>query len=397
MIRLPVVAELLDKTVFHSMVLTAIAGFLVRALILPGYARYSDLEIRPDPFLQYEEVSNIWIPANMLGGGYSTPFYHTSLLPIAFLLKVMGIFAGTAEDLAVKSLFFFIVANSGWAGYYMARISGLSSRLAVLSGVFYMVNRVIGFRFPVHVWIALGYSFLPFAVASFMKMTKEASISSMILAALATSATLWSYYPVGIIALLCNLAYLFFTLSASSWSALRTLVSRIGRQVGVFVALLIVMNAFWASIPLSIILEKQTLSFYVPSSGEYQYWSRNSVLYAARLFSIWSYPLFANASPLGIFAWSLASLIPVLVVTLPMLRIRDQRDWFFIAIALVSMILAAGWAAPPPFNYANLLIVRTIPFGSVFRDSSKFLIVTAMAYAYLAPRALGALWIRLWR
>ncbi len=310
----------------------------------------------PDGF-GFNNVATLWIYPTFLLFGVS------SLLPITF-------------DQAFSLFFTFVFLGiSFFSIRHLAKVCGLTTQQAVLSGLIYLVNTYVLLIIDGgQLGISYAFALFPLCVAFFIEFISS-KIKYTLLASLLVHGLI-SYFDlrVFILVVLTEFFYLLIADKAKSWKyfSLHMIV------LGVFT---IAIHIYWIvplliypdiSLNLPSLHDFKNLSFFKLENGLLFYqphWPNN---YFGKLSEV---PPFFLLYPLLAF-W-------VLITQ------KSSKNYFLGVVILLATFFTKG--ANPPFGVVNEWIFNYIPGFQLFRDPSKFFIVITMAYAILVPQSITLL------
>jgi len=274
------------------------------------------------------------------------------LSPMMVIYGALNKYLGLGNDAIVRILFYFpSVILAGFGPYFLTRYLKLSKTVQFFSSLFYLLNTYFILLIDGgQVGIALSYGVFPFTVLFWKRFLDSCSIHKFARALFATAALCYLDPRIAI------LSFLVIFL----WQILE------GRIVNLFWLilagmLLIPVNASWL---LPII--KGGVGGLSTSVTELQL---SSLLNSLFLFAPhWPSNIFGKVvQPFFYF-----SFVPALAFGGLMFRKVDKKYYIFSLMFLFFAFVSKG-SAPPLGSWYEFFVNR-VPFGSIFRDSSKFII-----------------------
>ena len=309
----------------------------------------------PEGLTELFNEPSAWTARGITLGGINHLLW---ISPLMLLMGTLHKVFGLGNDVLVRLLFYFPSLILSFAGPVMlARELKFSKVTQFFAGLFYVFNTyylllvdggVVG--------VALAYGVFPFTLLFFNRLFNNPSYNNFWLAFVA-GILLASTDPR--IFLICALCFLVFVVSRSAVT--REFLKLLGLKyfilIGIFTA---AVSAYWI-VPL-VALGGINLSLDV--SGLNLFSLLNSLLlyqphWPANIFGEVAYPAFYFTG------------VPILLFG--SLAFGDRKKILPLLITfLVFAFLAKG--ATPPFGVLYETLITKIPFGTAFRDSSKFFI-----------------------
>ncbi len=274
------------------------------------------------------------------------------LSPLMVIYGSLNKYFGFGNDAIIRILFYFpSVILAGLGPYFLTKHLKLSKNVQFFSSLFYLLNTYFILLIDGgQVGVALAYGIFPFVILFWKKFFDGITVNKFALAFFVTFILCYVDPRIAILSFL--LIFL--------WQILE---GRIKDLLWMILAgmLLIPVNAFWL-LPLI----KGGAGGLSTSVTELQL---SSLLNSLFLFAPhWPSNIFGNiVSPYFYF-----SLIPIMLFGGFLFKKTDKRFYVLSIIFLFFAFLAKG-STPPLGNWYEIF-VNKIPFGSVFRDSSKFFI-----------------------
>lgn len=297
-----------------------------------------------------------WMQKGVDFGGVNMVLW---LSPIMAIYGALNKFLGFNNDVIIRVVFYFpsvILAVLG--SYLLAKYLNFSKTVRFFATFLYVLNTYFILLIDGgQVGVALSYGIFPFVILSWKTFLDNLSAGKFVTAFLITS-------------LLCyvdpRIAILSF-LTIFLWQTLECVVEKKGARIknllwlvlaGIF---LIPVNAFWL-LPL------------INAGAGGLSTSVTELQLSSLLNSLF---LFATHWPSNTFGKVVApyfyfSFVPILVFGGFISRKIDKRYYIFALIFLLFAFLAKG--STPPIGTWYEIFVNRIPFGLIFRDSSKFFI-----------------------
>ena len=274
------------------------------------------------------------------------------LSPMMVIYGALNKYLGLGNDAIVRILFYFpSVILAGFGPYFLTRYLKLSKTVQFFSSLFYLLNTYFILLIDGgQVGIALSYGVFPFTVLFWKRFLDNFSIHKFALALFATVTLCYIDPRIG------TLSFLVIFL----WQILEVRVKNLFWLMLAGI-LLIPVNASWL-LPIM----KGGVGGLSTSVTELQL---SSLLNSLFLFAPhWPSNIFGKVvQPFFYF-----SLIPALAFGGLMFRKVDKKYYIFSLIFLFFAFVSKG-SAPPLGSWYEFFVNR-VPFGSIFRDSSKFFI-----------------------
>ncbi|QQG42257.1 MAG: hypothetical protein HYV90_02985 [Candidatus Woesebacteria bacterium] len=274
------------------------------------------------------------------------------LSPIMVVYGAFNKYLGFGNDVIVRILFYFpSVILAGLGPYFLTRYLKLSKTVQFFSSLFYLLNTYFILLIDGgQVGIALSYGVFPFVILFWKKFFDGYSTHKFAVAFFATVALCYIDPRIAIISFL--VIFLWQILEGRVINLLWLILAGI---------LLIPINASWL-LPI------------IKGGGGGLSTSVTDLQLSSLLNSLF---LFAPHWPSNIFGkvvqpFFYFALVPTLVFGGLMLKKVDKKYYIFSLIFLFFAFLAKG-SAPPMGTWYEFFISK-VPFGSIFRDSSKFFI-----------------------
>lgn len=298
----------------------------------------------------------IWSQRGVDFGGRNLALW---LSPLMIAYGSLNKFFGLNNDLITRIIFYFpSVVLAGLGPFFLARYLKLSKTTQFFSSLFYLLNTYFLLLLDGgQVGIALAYGIFPFGVLLWRKFIDNKSVNKFASAFVATSVLCYVDPRVTVL--------LFISLML--WQILGFLIKRdIGSLFDLFWfvlagILLVPINAFWL-LPLT----KSGLGGLSTSVANLQL---SSLLNSLFLFAPnWPSNFYGKVVPPFFYF----ALVPVLIFGSSISKKTDKKYYVFASMFIFFAFLAKG-TTPPLGNFYEYFVNR-IPFGSVFRDSSKFFI-----------------------
>lgn len=274
------------------------------------------------------------------------------LSPIMVVYGALNKYLGLGNDAIIRILFYFpSVILAGLGPYFLTKYLKLSKTVQFFSSLFYLLNTYFILLIDGgQVGIALSYGVFPFVVLFWKKFLDNYSIHKFATALFATATLCYIDPRIAILAFL--VIFLWQILEGRILNLLWLILAGV---------LLIPINASWL---LTII--KGGAGGLSTSVTELQL---SSLLNSLFLFAPhWPSNIFGKVvQPFFYF-----SLVPALVFGGLMFKKVEKKYYIFSLIFLFFAFVAKG-SAPPLGTWYEFFVSR-VPFGAIFRDSSKFFI-----------------------
>jgi hypothetical protein len=350
----------------------------------------------------FHATLNVWDSRWSFGALMPAQVTALPLATLAASTQVLGL-----PLLWYESLTFYIwFAGSGLSAYYMCRTFGLTSRVSLFAGAFYMLNPFS----LVIIWqvgqglLQVPYMTAPLALACYNDYVVRGNLKKFVaimLAWVGIGGTIAFVNPDYIVIVLIPIALLFGTrfidylIERQDKEAFQQLVVRTMKIMGVFV----LANLFWI-IPVLSTLGEQFSSFaslQLAFGSLYHAYSLGSanLVDSTRLFGYWALSQSAFYGPY--YSWGatysafpfvgISLLIPVLTGIALMGRV-SRRKLYFATVAIASLVLITG--TNPPFGPLNVLLFEKITFFQAFDEAfERFGILVALSFTPLVAEGLA--------
>lgn len=315
----------------------------------------------------------VWSQKGIDFGGRNLALW---LSPIMLLYGAINKYLNLNNDLIIRILFYFpAVILAGLGPFFLTKYLKLSKTIQFFSSLFYVLNTYFLLLIDGgQVGIALAYGIFPFGVLLWKKFLDDKSVNKFATAFL-VSAVLCYIDP--------RITILLF-LALFLWRILESLVEK---KIGSILTLgwlilagilLIPVNAFWL-LPLT----KSGIGGLSTAVTNLQL---SSLLNSLFLFAPnWPSNFYGKVVPPFFYF----ALVPLLLFG--SLLFKDMaKKYFVFAIMFLFFAFVAKGTTPPLGNWYEYF-VNKIPFGSIFRDSSKFFIPMILLAGILIGNTLETL------
>lgn len=269
--------------------------------------------------------------------------------------------------------------------YYIKKLSpdySLLFALVLFFNPFIYSKIMIG-----QLFVILSFILMPvYVYYLFNLFEKDSSYKSIIKLALALTIVSMFQIQFFFFCLLLFLIAIFILISSKQ----KTIsMQKYGKITIIFLILILLINSYWLSGFFSNNIFSQIdsdhESFFAPKSGI-------GVSAITKIIGMWGFwREIAYITPyqiIPLFFWYIMLLVLVLLLLWGYYNdLHPFRAKFFFSIWWIGLILATGISHPftaPIFDF----LFKNFPFFNGFRDSHKFIALTALAYAYFIPQAL---------
>lgn len=328
------------------------------------------------PYLFSENIKQFsFIPS--AGVLWLTPYYE---ITSKFLVQYLGL----NWNLAEKILWFWpFILISMFSSYYLTK-----SWLGVLiySTNTYVLMLVGGGQMGV----AMSYSFAPLILASFIKIIQasKTKVKNLFIAGLVLALQITFDPRVAYITLIAVFFFLLFKIEyKKSKENVKNILRLLFFSILIPIGVAILLNMYWI-IPLLRGGLSSAFSGYSSLSG-FEFFSFADFSHALSLLHPnWPENIFGKVY----FMQPEFILLPVIAYSSLIFVKKIRQGPLFIYFAFLGVLgsfLAKG--ANIPFGEINNFLFQHFPGMSMFRDSSKFYILIALAYSILIPFVLKAL------
>ena len=292
--------------------------------------------------------------------------------PIAAVMWVLEL--GLPDQLVQKLI---LIALFWLAGFGASRLPRLQGAGQYYAGALYALSPFIYIRFAAGQWGILGaYALAPFAVTSFIGLLEAPRCRAVVTTVLLLTAIgLFQTHGLLLVGMILLVIYLHRIVTTPG--ALRRTAKPALQGLALFAGV----NLFW-------IVRFATASGVVDNIGraELSYFAASPALDVLSLRGFWLDGPYTDISDLIAVWWLL--FVPILFLAvygaLRMTR-RPTIGWLGLSLASVGL-LGAALAVGPGLAFTEPiydLLWDHVPAYRAFRDSHKFLLLTALAYAYL--------------
>lgn len=279
------------------------------------------------------------------------------LSPIMIVYGFLGNVFGLNNDIIVRILFYFpaiILAATG--SYLFARCLKLSKNIQFFTSLVYVLNTYFLLLIDGgQVGIALAYGIFPFVILTWKSFFDKKSVKSFFLLLLLTYILCLADPRILAIAFIFIVMWQFLlAVSEMSFKYIKSLIWVIVAGI-----LLIPINLFWL-LPL-------IRGGFTGISTAVSDLQLTSLLNSLLLFAPnWPSNLYGKVvAPYFYFV-----LVPVLAFSGFIFKKTDKKYYIFAFLFLFFAFIAKG--TTPPLGYLYEFLISKIPFGSIFRDSTKF-------------------------
>jgi hypothetical protein len=294
-------------------------------------------------------------------------------------LPVAALYAGLREvwgPLPEKLVLLVPIVVGGLGLYRLARVGlGIGALAATFGGTLYVVNPFLHDRYQAgHLYFALGYALLPWAVLPLVRAIDDASRRASLVAGLWLGALgAVSFHVAGLYALLIVV----FAAAAAGRAGERAVFALRALGLG------IVVSAFWL-LPFLVAPDRpvgtEDLDAFETRPDGFRV-----VPTLLALYGFWRREF---TRPVEEQPWLYLLVLPILalVVVGGVLLVRTTRrrrvGVALIAAGALGVLLGAGTALPPTGDAFRWLFVN-VPSLGAYREPQKFLALTVVAYAVL--------------
>ena len=356
----------LERIQLHVLALASylgIAVFACRSILVQGVLAFQDLA----PMYRYEHLLRAldfpWDGKSNLGSPNMVPgnmLYSSALFAFSSLV-------GSVED-GHKLFLIFLLALGALGAYLLAQTYASSSpspASSYIAGLYYLFNPWILFQTKYgHNTILLGYAILPYALALYFSTLKNTRIVNAALSSIASGILFWASF---------HLSYLFFALIAfhGVYCVLgRELEPQIKKRWIVTFSTIAISSMAMAS-PLLFHILRVRIPAFVVRDEEAAYLSGSIS------------PNLMDMLHVG---------IGVLVLSTVYLHSKKRlRFGFPLALSVIGVLLSLGGVWPLSLLFS--LMFRYFPFFYIFRETSKFLLLSTIGVGLAMPYAMDA-WFR---
>lgn len=314
----------------------------------------------------------------------------------SILYEVIRLMSYLTNGLIVQKIILLSVFILAGIGAHKVLVDGKpgvpNPSLPYIAGILYMFNPFTYTRLMAGQWLVLlGYALLPWAVASLWRLMQKPSVRTMLMALIWTAAIgLTSIHTVGFVILA---AVVLFAISGKEYikDRIKWCLALIAGWLGI--------NALWI-IPL--LFHKSSTAAQISSFGSGQlhaFASTGSVLGSVPLSTLllqgfWADPQgrYYLPSHLGWWWGIVVILLAGLVIkgSVKVIQTRDKLGMSLLILATIAWWLGMGIGSNWSAGTTNFL-VNHLPFYRGYREPQKWLMLLALAYAYMA--AVGTGWV----
>ncbi len=297
------------------------------------------------------------------------------LSPLMALYGSLNKFFGLGNDTIVRILFYFpSVIFAGLGSYFLARYFKLSKIGQFFSSLVYLLNTYFLLLIDGgQVGISLSYGIFPFTVLFWLRFFDNLSVKRFFMALVASLALSLTDPRVAII------SFLFIFLWQVAIAFLEKKAGYIKNLVWPIVAgfLLIPLNMYWL------------LPLIKGGSGGVSTSVTNlqlsSLLNSLLMFSPhWPSNLFGKVNP----PYFYFVLIPVFIFGVFLFK-KTKRENYVLGFIFLFFAFIAKGTTPPLGNWYEQ-IISSIPFGSIFRDSTKFFVPMTLTAGILIGQTIDS-------
>lgn len=296
-----------------------------------------------------------------------TLWFYWTFFPFSIFQHVFSIPFNISFPILFSLPFLFF---SAFSIFKMGNYIHLSFRAKVLAALFYLLNSYILMVVDGgQIGVAYAYSFFPFSLYLIIKALRHVTFENFLLAVLTFSILVFLDLRVALLAMIVVLLFVIYNLSELFGVIRRVLLFLLPSII-----LFVLIHSFWI---LPIYLYPASLNQFSQSSGDFAQLSFLTILNSLLLFQP-HYPIndFGNLQMVSLpFAF-----IVILIFTHLLFR-NNRKVYFFDFCALIAIFLTKG--IQYPFGFVNEFLFNNIIGFSLFRDPSKFMIITALCYSLL--------------
>lgn len=377
----------MKKTNLPFLIFSLLALLILFPLLTPGYIQTFDMPWGPIRRIP-EVTNNTWLLSSSLAFIYSiVPSWlvQKSILFLIIFLGGLGAFRVAGTQLSSnKSVFKIPPLHSAAVGM----TNGIGQYFA---GVLYIFNPFFYTRFITGQWLVLcGYVVLPWVVYFFWQMLEKPNRKSLI--AFIISSCAISFTSVHTIAFVLILSFC-LTLVHGIQNCKQKLA-----YISLAMVIFLSVNSIWL---IPTILGRTSIATTVAqvTTSQFKAFSPkptigNVELSTLLLEGFWADDQQQYLLPSSVvFIWVPATALLFLIIILGIITIIQKKDKLGIALLLCGLIgwlLSMGLASPLSADITTILR-NTIPFYSGYRDTHKWLMLTALAYSYSSVFGLSSI------
>jgi hypothetical protein len=371
---LPMSRQLKSETFRNNVLFAGLGLFVMGPLMLPGHIFAIDSPISLNRDIAGYVFGTSDGPQSAFAATYTSA-------PIAFIHQVLGLIA---PEWVVEKLWLLLLLFLSGVG--ASRLPGLRGIGAAYAGVLYTINPFTYSRFITGQWGMLGaYALLPFLVSSFSKLLAEPSGRNAVKVAMWLTLIGMMQLQGLVLGLIVLLVFTTFHVGrrSSKWRAQ-------SRAMALTAALFIGLNILW----LTRFLMAGDGATQNMSVGEMAYFAANPATDVLLLGGFWLDEAYLQIGDLIPAGRALAG--PILFLSLFGLvaglgsELTRRVCLALGLLVVIAFLLAAGPGMQITRPFFEV-IWENIPWYRAFRDSSKFVALIAIAYAYLGGIGLSTL------
>lgn len=341
---------------------------------LPGSRVANDFSLISQGSLRSQlDIPQTWSVSGTEGLGEYSVFTLWSW-PFSFIWGILGnlnLSSSFLERILVIIPFLLI---GGYGIWKVCQRFNLSIYAKFISTLFYLTNTYILLVIDGgQLTISLAYALFPMGFL-LMKDASCGSLKKKVLAGLLISTIGFFDIRFLYVFFLLNLISFFYELFFLKMNKWLDWIFDWLKTMTIITLIILGLNTYWLLVLFKFPLSISTYSSFIQTS----FTSFISFSHTLLLLSPhWFKNVFGNVTPLR-FEFII---FPILVFLAPILRIKDKVVGYWVLVVLVSLFLTKG--SSEPLGYTYQWFYNNIPGFSLFRDSSKFFFLVALAYSIL--------------
>src|SRR3990167_351062 len=359
---------------FYIAILVLILAGVYWCWWLPGVRVASDFPAVPEQVLKsLFDFPRTWSDRGSEGMGEVSAFFLWSY-PLTFISSVfanLGFNFAQIERLVIMIPFLLIGSLSMWK---LGENLKLSNPARLISAIFYSANTYVlllvdGGQFS----IALAFAFFPLSFLAWEK-AKEGGIKEKIWAGVTTAILgFFDFRFIYLLAVILAIKF-FYEILFFNFKGFKKWIMAWVNTVTAVGIIVFGLNVYWLLPLVMSPISPETYKFFTQTSFE----SLGSLGHALLLLSPhWQENIFGKITPLRLEF----IVIPAFALLATILKPKNKTVLFWFFVLILSIFLSKG--ATEPFGKVYPWFFNHLPGFSLFRDSSKFLTLTALSYALL--------------
>ena len=370
-------------------ILAALILFAYRGWFKPGFIVGGDwgLYIYQENIMDYFSFPYIWM-SGFNAGNYviSSLIYNCTLFMQAFFMYFFNVGYDVTERLVWYYPFVFLAPFSM---YYLSYVLFKKRIICFLSSILFALNTyiLIGVTGG-HLTIAMGYAFSPLILAFFIKSMKETKLKNSMICGILLAISIFYEPRMTYLSAWIIIAYfLYFNLVRFQSKKLKSYIFKQIMNLGIIFAIPFILHFYWI-LP-SITGVNPLAAVNLPSQPITSFMKMDNAL---ALF----HPFWSGGAPTAFKVNNinpLFFLIPILVFSAILLRPNDKNVIFLTLLAIVSVFLVKQ--ENQPFGVVYTWLFQKFPGFNMFREASKFYMITSLAYAPLLGITIDAIFNKL--